>query len=490
LAVSLLLILPVGVGAAPKSAPRTASAPAVALGGGTYEVRASVFGVPEDGLVGNETSSGHVLQANDHLVALPACTESSCPWLDLDSTNADWAPQTACAESDGYCWVEIVSIDTGECTVAPVLDVGPFFIRDNWWAPRAQRNYDLATGVPASEAASDGADLGYGPGISDRGHDIANTYGFSLGIDLAAGTWGDLGLAVEQGLAMVEVTLLWQAGIDHDDACGAASPGETGESNAATNDNLNLRAGPSLGDEILTVMPAGSRLNVTGAAENGFYPVTYSGETGWASTSYIDLDGGSPGPGESVGFTNDNLNLRVGPSLADSVLEVMPAGSLVILTGDTVNGFHTVRFAGTEGWAHGTYLDTGDVSAAETATTTDRLNLRAGPSTDDEVLTVMPTGATVTIMGEGENGFYPVGYQGQSGWAYSAYLLNDIDQSATVLEALNLRTGPSLDDEVLLVMPAGALVERSGDIENGYAAVSYEGPDGWLDGWAHTSYLD
>jgi uncharacterized protein YraI len=292
---------------------------------------------------------------------------------------------------------------------------------------------------------------------------------------------------------MVQVTLLWQAEIDHDEACGSApapSPGETEESNAATNDNLNLRAGPSTNDEVLIVMPADSRLTVTGAAEDGFYPVFYAGEEGWASATYLDLDGGNPGPGESVGFTNDNLNLRVGPSLADAVLEVMPAGSLVILTGDTMNGFHAVRFNGTEGWAHGTYLDTGGVSGAETATTTDRLNLRAGPSTDEAVLTVMPVGATVTILGDSENGFYPVGYQGQSGWAYAAYLSNGISQTATVTESLNLRTGPSLADEVLLIMPAGALIERTGDVENGFAAVSYEGPDGWLDGWAFTAYLD
>src|SRR4051794_35022048 len=56
-------------------------ADALALGGGSYRVTASVFGVPDDDLVGEETSSGHVLAPYDRLVALPACTESSCPWV-------------------------------------------------------------------------------------------------------------------------------------------------------------------------------------------------------------------------------------------------------------------------------------------------------------------------------------------------------------------------------------------------------------------------
>src|SRR4051812_22407197 len=58
---------------------------AVDYGGGTYGVIASMFGAPADGLVGNTTASGHILRANDKLVALPACTESSCPWLSLSA---------------------------------------------------------------------------------------------------------------------------------------------------------------------------------------------------------------------------------------------------------------------------------------------------------------------------------------------------------------------------------------------------------------------
>src|SRR5680860_978867 len=91
------------------------------LGGGTYRVTASVFAEGTDGQVGTQASSGHWIQPDDNLVALPACTESSCPWVPTGTgVQGQFGPQTTCAESDGLCWVQIVSATTGECTGATV----------------------------------------------------------------------------------------------------------------------------------------------------------------------------------------------------------------------------------------------------------------------------------------------------------------------------------------------------------------------------------
>src|SRR5262249_37110258 len=159
----------------------------------------------------------------------------SCPWVPAGTgTDGRWGPQTTCAEDDGLCWVEVTSLDTGACTVAPVLDRGPLFVEDNWWAARANRTYDLKQGLPAAEYTRDGGDVGFSPGFSDRGYDIQHVYDYAAAIDLAAGTWVDLGLDPDQGVADVDVTMLWQAGVNHEDACG-------GYGNAQTTDRLNLR---------------------------------------------------------------------------------------------------------------------------------------------------------------------------------------------------------------------------------------------------------
>ncbi len=221
---------------------------------------------------------------------------------------------------------------------------------------------------------------------------------------------------------------------------------------AVTTTDLNLRDGPSLGAPVLLVMPEGAAVEITGAADAGFAPMTYNGATGWASVDFLSsstspsdgADGGSSGGTGSASTTTD-LNLRAGPSTGDGVLAVMPPGAPVSLTGEAANGFARVSYNGLLGWAFADYLSSGGPAApghgyppgpssdvgqppvdgsgpTGTAVVTSSLNLRAGPSTADAVLLVMPTGATVTLSGERTNGFAGATYNGTTGWAFATYL--------------------------------------------------------------------
>jgi uncharacterized protein YraI len=205
---------------------------------------------------------------------------------------------------------------------------------------------------------------------------------------------------------------------------------------ATTTDSLNLRAGPRTDQRVRLVMPPGATVEVLDGPRRGFYKVVYDGRPGWAHGDYLDFDddGDDDGSGSGTATVIDGaLNLRTGPSTADRILLVMPDSATVTLLGDESNGFLEVSYRGTTGWAYGAYLDTdggGDDGGSSdgTATVIDgALNLRAGPSTGDAVLTVMPDGATVEIRGDPENGFYPVRYSGRNGWAYGTYLDFDGD---------------------------------------------------------------
>jgi hypothetical protein len=57
-----------------------------------------------------------------------------------------------------------------------------------------------------------------------------------------------------------------------------------------------------------------------------------------------------------------------------------------------------------------------------TALTIDVLNLRAGPSTDDEILLTIPAGEEVVLTGEESGGFTAVEYAGASGWVATEFL--------------------------------------------------------------------
>lgn len=57
-------------------------------------------------------------------------------------------------------------------------------------------------------------------------------------------------------------------------------------------ENVNLRASASTSARILTTIPEGSRVTaVGGASVNGFYKVTYRGQTGFAYGTYLDREG-------------------------------------------------------------------------------------------------------------------------------------------------------------------------------------------------------
>ena len=51
--------------------------------------------------------------------------------------------------------------------------------------------------------------------------------------------------------------------------------------------SVNLRAGPGTGYQRLTTLPAGARIWVNGSAGNGWVSVTYNGNGGYVSGSYV-----------------------------------------------------------------------------------------------------------------------------------------------------------------------------------------------------------
>jgi uncharacterized protein YraI len=307
---------------------------------------------------------------------------------------------------------------------------------------------------------------------------------------------------------------------------------EGGDNIATVLEDLNLRDAPGLDGEVLAVMPAGAELRVFGSAEDdegaAWSRVEYEDTFGWAATEFIgdgtdDGDGGDdgsdPGTPNQAATTTDDLNLRAGPSLDDEVLLVMPAGAEILIGAENVDGFVPTSFDGTPGWAYFEFIavaddeDDGDDDGDDGGTPTgeerlalDDLNLRAGPSTADAVLLVIPAGGSMTLTDEGvENGFVTVVFEGTAGWVAAEFIARPdeleaaettdetetgdddlIDeelagQTRVTLDDLNLREGPSTDDAVLLLIPAGETVTLTGvGFENGFITVEYGETTGWV----------
>lgn len=65
--------------------------------------------------------------------------------------------------------------------------------------------------------------------------------------------------------------------------------------------------------------------------------------------------------------------------------------------------------------------------AGWTAVVREALNLRTGPSKNDEIITTLPAGTTVTL---GVDGWVPVWWEGRQGWMYAEFLQQQIPSSA------------------------------------------------------------
>ena len=194
-----------------------------------------------------------------------------------------------------------------------------------------------------------------------------------------------------------------------------------------TTTSLNLRSGPGTSYAVILVMPQGADVLTVGGFENGYAKVKYQHNVGWAYGGYL-ASSRPTNPGDNPNVIGSavatvSLNLRAGPGTNHQVLRVIPQGGWVEMTDFAAGGYRMVIFDGTEGWAADQYLDrNGGGQPGWTLTATTNLNLRAGPSTSDTVLLVIPAGGTVSATDQLANGYRQVVYNNTSGWAYDTYL--------------------------------------------------------------------
>lgn len=114
-----------------------------------------------------------------------------------------------------------------------------------------------------------------------------------------------------------------------------------------------------------------------------------------------------------VAFVNaSGLNLRSGPSMDNTVLDVAPRNDVVVILGKTGSWYHVI-YNLQEGYMHSDYLnliDRENVELGYGRINSYCVNLRTGPSTDYSIVTQAYEGATAYIIGI-NCGWYKVIYQ-------------------------------------------------------------------------------
>jgi uncharacterized protein YgiM (DUF1202 family) len=302
----------------------------------------------------------------------------------------------------------------------------------------------------------------------------------------------------------------------------AASLGEV-PANPVTTANLNLRAGPSFGDSVLMVIPAGAALTPTGEWSQGFVGVTYEGSYGWVDSGWLAAGETAPAaetkdvallqeaapapvtvaepaptkdaaligdlsavPGETA-YATDVVNLRAEPTASSEVLRVLPLGGPVTITGAPSAGWTPVWYNGTAGYISADLLSASTTAPATTdtpvtlaqeaaplvadqtvagdaaqlaATTLSDVNLRGAPEMTAPVMGTIPPGATLAALAGPEQGFYQVQYGDQIGWASAEYL----QVSASYLQRDNGNEADRQEGKVEGSEPAGKVELGAGGI--------------------------
>jgi hypothetical protein len=121
-------------------------------------------------------------------------------------------------------------------------------------------------------------------------------------------------------------------------AAFAHAPGQ-----ATTTADVALHEAPSADAPVLTQLPVGTEVELTGAAGGEFLEVTFAGQVGWTFVDSLD------GMIDTATVILD-ASLRAAPTADGEILGAVQAGSTVILTGASVDGFLAASFAGTGGW--------------------------------------------------------------------------------------------------------------------------------------------
>ena len=290
-------------------------------------------------------------------------------------------------------------------------------------------------------------------------------------------------------------------------AQSALYPGAVGLVANTGGDPVLLRETPSFDAAVLSSFPEGTPVDIVdgpvySADGVAWHGVSVGGITGYLVAGYL-IDGGQAAAPETVEVAQEavpaeamaaeaapaeaaaapvaatgeipanpvptaDLNLRSGPSYADAVLLVVPAGAPLTPTGEWSEGFVGVTYQGQYGWVDGSWLAAGEAApqdvalmqeaapaaapqaapvadaglvgelsttpAGDIAYAVSTVNLRLGPSETDDVLRVLPAGGTVTITGPASDGWTPVWYNGTWGFISSDFLTDDGSASVSLFQ--------------------------------------------------------
>lgn len=119
------------------------------------------------------------------------------------------------------------------------------------------------------------------------------------------------------------------------------------------------------------------------------------------------------------------------------------------------------------------------------------VDIRIDPSEESNMIGILAVGGVGNITGPAQDGWIPIAIADLTGWVSEEEVelsegltfaedAETAPSTGTTINGANFRTGPSVGDSVIRVIPRGATVEITGPVVNGWAPVRYQDDEGYL----------
>jgi len=280
---------------------------------------------------------------------------------------------------------------------------------------------------------------------------------------------------------------------------------------------VNVRSSASTTSSVVTTVTMGASIEVTEHDPAGWSSVRVNGMTGYIRSDFLTRggDGSAAGSsGSTVGetpaaetpasdpvistlVTTGAINMRAGASTSHNVIRTLAANTSVEVLENQANGWSRVRHNGTNGFIRSDLLSASGTSPEQpaqptTLLTTGTINMRAGPSTSNTVIRMLPPNTSVEVTGtqgewssvrhNGTNGFIRSDLLSTAGSPISSPAPSTGAAIATLrtVTDVNLRSGPSTSHERIRVLPANTGVDVIENHANGWSSVRHNGTSGFI----------
>ncbi len=273
-----------------------------------------------------------------------------------------------------------------------------------------------------------------------------------------------------------------------------------------TASSVNFRSGASLDAGVIGALSNGTTVTIIGVNGN-WYQVQVNGQTGYVSSDYVKVSGGSAAPapsgnnggsqtsgGTAGTVKGDYVRMRSGPGTGYAILGTYNNGTALTING-TESGWTKVTLGGVNGYIRSDYVAQGGGSSSsggQTESQTGYINgtsvrMRAGANTSSQILGVYNTGTAMTITGSSGN-WYAVTYNGQNGYVCKDYMTTSKPGGSTPAQSqegfvkgnsVRLRSGPGTGYSILGNYNNGTpltITGTSGD----WTAVTINGLKGYM----------